>query len=574
MRFCNTQFVSVERSDVAIVSKDGHRFEVKLAESEIARELNCLGAVSPRALQKNILVPFSTNTVEYLLGLNNVSDCTEEKSWFGLEKALEEIAGFGSQPNYPKILTIKNAICDHMLSTLSDRNCFLLHKKFRQFDCPIHANKTVEYILYNLVRMVTVDKIVDVEFFRLPVEELAELLNNDEINVDREVKIVEVIGKWIAADFVNRDKFRPMLMHTVRLMALDEETAKQLAEYRLSMQQPRKTRDILLAVGGWLHRQACDRIDWFDPEAREWKVSQQRLPMPLAYHGAAILGDELYVFGGSNGTRTRCETWKMSTKTWQWEKCDNMLEPRNYITNSSVVYDGKIYVFGGQNWREITRASLRSRTGEMYDPKTNKWTATGNLHDMRSDCAAAVFDNQIYVSGGFNGDNILASVEVYNPIGDFFSRYIDLPYPITGHCLVTHQERLFIVGGFNGMERMNKIWMCHRNGEWQEIPEKLVLGRSTSAAISYKGWLFSIAGYTERVEATCEIMLPTPDAARFGSIPPLPKAKSALKVLQASNWRSHLENRGIDTMDYTMSDSDSEYDGASNSFMSPSSANL
>lgn len=569
MRFCNSGLASREPSDVAILSKDGDRFEVKLAESEIARELNCLGAISPRSLKKNILVPFSTNTVEYLLGLTKVSDCCKEMDWFGLEKSLEEIAGFGSQPNFPKILDTKNAICDHILATLSDRNCFLLHKKFRQFDCQKHAQKTFEYILYNLVRMVVVDKIVDVEFFRLPVEELAELLDNDNINVEQEEGIVEVIGKWIAADYSNREKFRPMLFSTVRLLALNEETAKQFHGYRLSMKSPRKIRDILIAVGGWLHRQACDRIEWFDPEQKEWKVSQQKLPMVLAYHGAAVLDGTLYIFGGSNGMRTRCETWKISPVNWKWERCDNMLEPRNYISNSSVVFDGKIYVFGGQNWREITRVSLRSKTGEVYDPKTNKWTATGSLHDMRSDCAAAVYDNQIYVCGGFNGDNILSSVEVYNPIGDFFSRYIDLPCPITGHCLVNHLDHLFVVGGFNGAERLNKIWIWKRTGEWEERPEKLVFGRSTSAACSYKGWIFSVAGYTEKVEDTCEIVLPGPNAARFGAVPPIPRAKSALKVLNAPNWRSYLESRGTDESSYAMSDSDSEYDGGSNSFMSP-----
>uniref|UniRef100_A0A1I7V013 BACK domain-containing protein n=1 Tax=Caenorhabditis tropicalis TaxID=1561998 RepID=A0A1I7V013_9PELO len=430
MRYCNSGLASIERCDVAVVSTDGGRFEVKLVESEIARELNSLGAVSPRSLKRNIMVPFSSITVKYLLGLTKVSDCKEEKDWFALEKSLEEIAGFGSDASYPKIKLIKESFCDHILSTLSDRNCFLIHRKFRQFDCLKHANKTMKYILYNLVktrivrkkkeifqiRMVVIDKNVDVEFYRLPVEELAELLENDDVNVEKEVQMVEVIDRWISADSTNREIFRPMLMTTIRLSGLSEETTRMFSNFHLSMRKPRKTRDILITVGGWLHRQACDRIEWFDPENNEWKVSQQKLPMAIAYHGAAIVNGTLYVFGGSNGIRTRCETWKLSMETCQWEKCDNMLEPRNYISNSSVVFDGKIYVFGGQNWREISRVGSRSRTGEVYDPKTDRWTATGGLHDMRSDCAAAVFDNQIYVCGGFNGDQILSSVEVYNPI--------------------------------------------------------------------------------------------------------------------------------------------------------------
>lgn len=142
------------------------------------------------------------------------------------------------------------------------------------------------------------------------------------------------------------------------------------------MDYPRKTRDVLLLIGGWLHRKACDRLEWYDPEFNTWNVSKQKLPMPLAYHGAVILNEHLYVFGGSNGIKTRCETWKLSPTEWKWQKCDNMMEPRNYIANSSVVYDGKIYVFGGQNWREVSRNMQRSRTGEMYDPTTNRWSST------------------------------------------------------------------------------------------------------------------------------------------------------------------------------------------------------
>lgn len=216
---------------------------------------------------------------------------------------------------------------------------------------------------------------------------------------------------------------------------------------------------------------------------------------------------------------------------------------------------------------EITRTAVRSRTGEVFDPKTNKWTETASLSDMRSDCAAEVFENQIYVSGGFNGDMILASVEVYNPIGNVFSRTVDLPYPITGHCLLNHGNQLLIVGGFDGAERQNKIWMWHRTGEWQQRPEKLIYGRSTSAACSYKGWLFSVAGYTEKVEATCEILLPEPNASRFSFIPDVPRAKSALNVLVAPNWRNFLERRG--TINEQSMEMDDDYeDDAGASYMS------
>uniref|UniRef100_A0A8R1E2E4 BACK domain-containing protein n=1 Tax=Caenorhabditis japonica TaxID=281687 RepID=A0A8R1E2E4_CAEJA len=541
MHFCANGLKTFERSDVAAISTDGDRFELKPVESEISRELIQLGAVSPRLPKRNVLVPFSTFTVKYLLGLTQIRSCEEESDWFQLEKTLEEITSYAKK--FPVIRSMVEAICDHMLSTLNDQNCFILHKKLSEFDCEKHVAKTLEYIKYNLVRMVVFEKTVDVEFFRLTAEDLQMLLNCDDINLDKEIHIAEVVNKWISANFEMREKFRPILISSVRVNSLTQDTAGMFADFNLSLEKSRKTRDVLLVIGGWLHKKACNRIEWFDPELNVWNVSQQTLPMELAYHGAAVLDDHLYVFGGSNGQKSRCETWKCSAKAWRWERCDNMLEPRNYISNSSVVYDGKIYVFGGQNWREISRTHQRSATGEVYDPKTDKWTSIASLHDMRSDCAAAVYYDQIFISGGFNGVVIMDTVEIYNPSGDFFVRHVSLPYPLSGHCMIFHADRLHVIGGFNGVEREKRILMWHHTGEWKHCDQELVRSRSTSSACSYKGSVISVGGYTSKVESSCETLLSGPNA-RFQQIPPILRAKSALKVVVAPNWRAYLEERG------------------------------
>ncbi|CAI2354296.1 unnamed protein product [Caenorhabditis sp. 36 PRJEB53466] len=555
-----------DRSDVAVVSTDGCRFELKPLESEVARELIRLGTISPRSLKKNILVPFSSLTVKYLLDTTLLKSIEEEEEWISLENAMEEICGFAKQ--YPKIRTARDTICDLMMSTLSDQNCFLLLKKFNQFDCPLHVAKAFVYIKYNLVRMVLIERTVDMEFFRLPPEDLKMLLDADDLNVDKEVQVAEMANKWIAIDFSRREKFRPILMSSVRLQALPEQMAGMLADYDLSRKAPRKTRDVLIIVGGWLHKKGCNRLEWFDPEVKVWRVCQQSLPMPLAYHGSVILDDHLYVFGGSNGTRTRCETWKMSPKTWQWQRCDNMMEPRNYISNSSVAYDGKIYVFGGQNWREITRNMHRSRTGEVYDPMTDRWNPTAPLQDMRSDCAAAVFEDNIYVCGGFNGDVLLSSVEVYNPLNNFFVRLVNLPYPLSGHCLLVYQHQLFIVGGFNGAERQTKVLVWNQAGEWMMHDHELIQGRSTSAVCTYKGNVVVVGGYTNQVESTCETLL-YEHGSPVLELPNLLRAKSALRVLVAPNWRDHLERRGSWSGDSELDlDKDSDDDFETNSAVS------
>jgi len=74
--------------------------------------------------------------------------------------------------------------------------------------------------------------------------------------------------------------------------------------------------------------------------------------------GCVYLNGEIYTFGGNDEKKT----WKL-TKEKKWIEVAEMLEAREFISNSSVVFDGCIWVFGGR--------SLKS--AEKYEPQTNKW---------------------------------------------------------------------------------------------------------------------------------------------------------------------------------------------------------
>ncbi|CAI5441765.1 unnamed protein product [Caenorhabditis angaria] len=336
-------------------------------------------------------------------------------------------------------------------------------------------------------------------------------------------------------------------MSSIRQKGISEQSRKKLSEnFELSQKQPRNIRDVMIVLGGWLHKKATNSIEWFDVEKNKWIRSSLQLPLKLAYHGAAIIDEILYVYGGSDGTRFRCETWKLNPETWTWEQCDPMFEARNFITNSSVVFEKKIYVFGGQNGREYAanmRDHTRSRTGEFYDPKIDKWTKTAQMNDMRSDCGAVVYDNQIYIIGGFDGHSIIPTVEVYNPYGDFFIIIDSLPTPLSGHSVLIHNSQLVVIGGFDGRTRQDKILTWSKRGEWIEHENKMKAGRSTSSACSYRGVVVTIGGYSKYVDDECEVLLGNGEEYTM-EIPSLLKNKSACKVIIGENWRSKLEEIG------------------------------
>jgi N-acetylneuraminic acid mutarotase len=69
------------------------------------------------------------------------------------------------------------------------------------------------------------------------------------------------------------------------------------------------------------------------------------------------------------------------------------------------VINGKLYVAGGQG----------SSVLEMYDPATNRWSTRAGMSVARHGPVAAVINGLLYVVGGFDGGNYLASAEAYDP---------------------------------------------------------------------------------------------------------------------------------------------------------------
>ena len=96
-----------------------------------------------------------------------------------------------------------------------------------------------------------------------------------------------------------------------------------------------------------------------------WTKSALKLPKVLFRGGAVYLDGEIYVFGGC---WTAKELYKLDNKTLKWIRLADMNEGRAGIINSSVEWNGSIWVFGG--W-DIVSSFLKSV--ERYDPKENKW---------------------------------------------------------------------------------------------------------------------------------------------------------------------------------------------------------
>lgn len=78
-----------------------------------------------------------------------------------------------------------------------------------------------------------------------------------------------------------------------------------------------------------------------------------------------------------------------------------------------VAVNNKIYAIGGQT----AEYGGYSNVVEEYNPATDAWTKKANMPVAKSYFGYFVYNNKVYVLGGFNG-SYLSSVEVYDPVAD------------------------------------------------------------------------------------------------------------------------------------------------------------
>ena len=77
-----------------------------------------------------------------------------------------------------------------------------------------------------------------------------------------------------------------------------------------------------------------------------------------------------------------------------------------------VTAEGKLFCVGGWNGSKILD------TGEMYDPRSNRWTAMAPMNRARHGLELVSIGNQIYALGGWNGRKPLSSIERYHTRSD------------------------------------------------------------------------------------------------------------------------------------------------------------
>ncbi len=110
-----------------------------------------------------------------------------------------------------------------------------------------------------------------------------------------------------------------------------------------------------------------------------------------------------------------------------------------------LLNDGRVLLTGG----EATPLYQRTRTAEVYDPKTETFTLTGEMHVPRSEHTSTLLpDGSVLIAGGRDDGGTLASLEIYDPVSGTFEVRPSLSLRRLGHTATLLPDgRVLIAGG-------------------------------------------------------------------------------------------------------------------------------
>ncbi|NXS61370.1 KLH10 protein, partial [Brachypteracias leptosomus] len=418
--------------------------------------------------------------------------------------------------DYFNVVGIVGLCCEFLKSQLSLENCISFWSFTDTYYCPELREAAHMFILNHFMDMTE----VPTQFLELPVNDLKDIIEKDELNVAQEEKLFKAVVQWVAYDPQNRRQHMASLLSKVRLARMrveylnkvrthpyvrDNQECKVLiiqaligmsnlnmygpgcSASRCPLSRPRLPSAILFAIGGWSEDSPTNTIETYDARADQWVNVTCEEEGPLAYHGAVYLKDSIYVVGGFDGRDCLSSVRRFNLLQKTWQEVGSMHSRRCYV--SVTILNDNIYAMGGFD------GHVRLSTAERYEPETNQWTMISCMHERRSDASATTLHRKVYICGGFNGIERSITAEVYDPTTNQWTFITPMSCRRGGVGVAAYGDEVYVVGGCDGTSRLCSVEIYNpMTNAWRVAPNMLT-PRSNFGLVVMEHLLFVVGGF-------------------------------------------------------------------------------
>jgi DNA-binding CsgD family transcriptional regulator len=242
-------------------------------------------------------------------------------------------------------------------------------------------------------------------------------------------------------------------------------------------------------ISGTSENKTISTMERYNIDSDLWEFLPNKITA-VSEVDAVFLRGSIYVPGGrlSNGSPTDVmEVYNLSENAWEIKAP----LPKKISNYALATFEGQLFLFGGWDGEEVSESVFR------YDPSLNKWFPCEPMPTARMNASASVLGGSILVIGGNDGKNSLTINEKYLPSFDLEDKgewevINDLPFEC-GYCSGNSLfDQLFVID-------RDRIWQfSNRTQKWSE----LLLNKSqqipdqVSSVISPEGFLYIFGGLT------------------------------------------------------------------------------
>jgi N-acetylneuraminic acid mutarotase len=173
--------------------------------------------------------------------------------------------------------------------------------------------------------------------------------------------------------------------------------------------------------------------------------------MPTARGGASVqvIDGRAYVFGGMDAAGASMASMDvLDLATGTWTSGTPMATPRD--NPGSAAIDGRLYVFGGRTRNAPTLPDVGTlATVEVYDPIGDLWTAAADMPTGRRAMSVVVVHDEVLVMGGEStaGGETFVANQAYDPATDTWDVLVDMPVGRHGAVAGRIGNGIYVAGG-------------------------------------------------------------------------------------------------------------------------------
>ena len=253
----------------------------------------------------------------------------------------------------------------------------------------------------------------------------------------------------------------------------------------------------IFVFGGTTSSGFSGDIEIIDPQTNTSLLLKSKL-IPRRYFSAVWDGREsVYIIGGMSleGRRPYLQSAVEVFNTRTHEVTQAPSHTRATRMNTAVYSDDKIYVFGG------TTASAGLRKGlkhvpwvSVYDTKTQQWTESDEM-PVAYATEAVVYNNAIYLAGGFNGRKQFDTFYQFIPASSQWRELTSLPVETSAHAMTVINNDLYTFGNYDELEQTLRY--NFDTGQWSNANLPLV-PRRHAATTTLGSDIYMIGGTVSR----------------------------------------------------------------------------